>query len=53
MRLTRSLEGISYEDIVVTGIAENGLEALKLIEEKKPDLVILDMIMPILDGLVI
>jgi len=38
-------------DFVVTGIAENGLEALKLIKEKKPNLVILDMIMPILDGL--
>ena len=39
------------KDIVVTGIANNGVEVLKLIEEKKPDLVILDMIMPILDGL--
>jgi len=25
---------LTQEDIVVTGIAENGLEALKLIEEK-------------------
>ena len=39
------------KDIVVTGIAQNGVEALKLIEEKKPDLVVLDIIMPILDGL--
>ena len=39
------------EDIVVTGIAEDGEEALKLIEDKKPDLVVLDMIMPKLDGL--
>ena len=31
-------------DIVVTGIANDGLEALKLIQEKKPNLVILDMI---------
>ena len=38
-------------DIVVTGIANDGLEALKLIQEKKPNLVILDMIMPRLDGL--
>ncbi len=42
---------LTQKDIVVTGIAENGLEALKLIEEKKPDLVVLDIIMPILDGL--
>ncbi|MBU3110054.1 sporulation transcription factor Spo0A [Clostridium lacusfryxellense] len=39
------------KDIVVTGMAQNGVEALKLIEEKKPDLVVLDIIMPILDGL--
>lgn len=38
-------------DIIVTGIAENGVEALKLIKEKKPDLIILDLIMPMLDGL--
>ena len=42
---------LMQEDIVVTGIAENGIEALKLIKEKKPDLVILDIIMPFLDGL--
>jgi len=41
----------NQKDIVVTGIANNGIEALKLIEEKKPDLVVLDIIMPILDGL--
>ncbi|MBZ9633216.1 sporulation transcription factor Spo0A [Clostridium sp. FP1] len=45
-------EYISFQkDIVVTGIAEDGKEALKMIEDKKPDLVILDMIMPNLDGL--
>ena len=38
-------------DIVVTGIANTGVEAIKLIEEKRPDLVVLDIIMPILDGL--
>lgn len=39
------------QDILVTGIAKDGLEALKLIEEKRPDVVILDVIMPHLDGL--
>lgn len=38
-------------DIVVTGIANNGVEALRLIEEKKPDLIVIDIIMPILDGI--
>lgn len=35
----------------VVGIAKNGIEALKFIDEYKPDLVILDIIMPHLDGL--
>lgn len=42
---------LNQRDIVVTGIAKDGLEALRLIEEKKPDLVVLDIIMPHLDGL--
>lgn len=42
---------LNQRDIVVTGIAKDGVEALKLIQEKKPDLVILDIIMPHLDGL--
>ncbi|WP_300384432.1 sporulation transcription factor Spo0A [Clostridium sp.] len=42
---------LSQRDIVVTGVAKDGREALVLIEEKKPDLVILDIIMPHLDGL--
>ena len=42
---------LMQEDMVVAGIAENGVEALKLIGEKKPDLIILDIIMPMLDGL--
>ncbi|MFT5872840.1 MAG: two-component system response regulator (stage 0 sporulation protein A) [Clostridium sp.] len=42
---------LGQKDIVVTGIANNGIEVLKLIEEKRPDLVVLDMIMPIIDGL--
>ncbi|SHH45902.1 two-component system, response regulator, stage 0 sporulation protein A [Clostridium collagenovorans DSM 3089] len=42
---------LSQRDIVVTGIAKDGIEALNLIQEKKPDLLILDIIMPHLDGL--
>lgn len=42
---------LNQRDIVVTGIAKDGREALDLIVEKKPDLVILDIIMPHLDGL--
>ncbi|WP_416176307.1 sporulation transcription factor Spo0A [Clostridium sp.] len=42
---------LSQRDIIVTGTAKDGLEALDLIKEKKPDLVVLDIIMPHLDGL--
>lgn len=42
---------LNQKDIVVTGIAKDGREALQLIQEKEPDLVVLDIIMPHLDGL--
>ncbi|MGY0375238.1 sporulation transcription factor Spo0A [Clostridium sp. JNZ J1-5] len=42
---------LNQRDIIVTGVAKDGIEALKLIQEKKPDLVVLDIIMPHLDGL--
>ena len=42
---------LNQRDIIVTGIAKDGIEALDLIQEKEPDLVILDIIMPHLDGL--
>ena len=38
-------------DIEVVGIADNGMDALILIKEKTPDVVLLDLIMPKLDGL--
>ena len=39
------------EEMMVVGKAENGLEALDMIREKEPDVVLLDLIMPKLDGL--
>ena len=39
------------EDMDVVGLASNGLEGIEIIREKQPDVVILDMIMPKLDGL--
>ena len=42
---------LNQKDIVVTGIAKDGREALSLIEARNPDLVVLDIIMPHLDGL--
>ena len=42
------LEGDS--DIEVVGTSVNGMEALDIIKEKKPDVVLLDLFMPKLDG---
>jgi len=39
------------EDFAVTGIAYNGLEALEMIDQNNPDVIILDIIMPHLDGI--
>ncbi len=39
------------EDFNLTGIAYNGIEALQMIRETKPDVVVLDIIMPHLDGI--
>ncbi|MBN2804407.1 MAG: response regulator [Deltaproteobacteria bacterium] len=39
-----------FENIEVTGQCSNGFEAVKMINEKKPDLVFLDIQMPRLDG---
>lgn len=41
----------AQEDMEVVGIADNGLEGLEIIESKGPDVVVLDIIMPYLDGL--
>ncbi|NLK44679.1 MAG: sporulation transcription factor Spo0A [Tissierellia bacterium] len=41
----------SYEEFEVIGIAKDGVEALQIVESEKPDVLILDIIMPHLDGL--
>jgi two-component system response regulator (stage 0 sporulation protein A) len=45
-------EFISQEDdFSLIGIANNGVEAVEIINREKPDLIILDIIMPHLDGI--
>ncbi|WP_406676318.1 sporulation transcription factor Spo0A [Moorella sp. ACPs] len=39
------------QDFILSGIAHNGHETLQLIQEQEPDVVILDIIMPHLDGI--
>ncbi|HBP63013.1 MAG TPA: sporulation transcription factor Spo0A [Desulfosporosinus sp.] len=39
------------DDLIIVGEAHNGLEAMELIQTQEPDLIILDLVMPNLDGL--
>ena len=41
----------SQDGITVAGVAHDGREAFELIKETKPDVVLLDMILPYIDGL--
>lgn len=41
----------TQDDVEVVGIAKDGLEALELVTKKSPDVLVLDIIMPHLDGL--
>lgn len=52
-RMIELLEDILTDDseIEVVGKSDNGIDALDMIKEKKPDVVLLDLIMPKLDGL--
>nr|WP_096190626.1 sporulation transcription factor Spo0A [Evansella halocellulosilytica] len=43
----------SQDDMEVIGKAYNGQECLELVDEKQPDVLILDIIMPHLDGLAV
>jgi NarL family two-component system response regulator LiaR len=39
------------EDVVVTGEAGDGLEAVEMVRQHKPDVVLMDLVMPRLDGI--
>jgi DNA-binding NarL/FixJ family response regulator len=39
------------DDVVVVGEADNGLDGVRMVEQLKPDVVVLDLAMPGIDGL--
>lgn len=41
----------AQQDMEVIGVAYNGLECLQMVKDKKPDVLLLDIIMPHMDGL--
>jgi len=41
----------AFEDLELVGEAKNGLEALNLCHQKKPDVILMDLMMPEMDGI--
>ena len=41
----------AYEDLELVGEAKNGLEAVNLCHEKQPDVILMDLMMPEMDGI--
>src|SRR5689334_25400224 len=41
----------SYSDLKLVGEAANGQEALVLCAEKQPDVILMDLMMPVMDGI--
>ena len=51
IRLVLQAQLKSYADIEIVGIAENGRQAVEQVAKLRPDVLLLDLEMPVLDGL--
>lgn len=50
-RLSLEISLSKYKDIEVIGLASNGLEAIEKVKSYRPDVIVLDLQMPVLNGL--
>ncbi len=41
----------AYEDLELVGEAKNGVEAIRLCQQKRPDVILMDLMMPEMDGI--
>ncbi len=41
---------LSYDDLSLVGEASNGQEAIRICEKSKPDVILMDILMPVMDG---
>lgn len=48
----KTVLSIIADDLNIIGIAHNGLDALKSVEQEKPDIILMDVRMPEMDGVV-
>lgn len=49
-RLTLKLAFSGQENVQVVGLASNGKEAIDMVKDHQPDVVVLDLHMPVMDG---
>lgn len=49
-RIASVVEKTQMKGVAIVGLARNGLEALRIARETKPDLVTMDLTMPEMDG---
>jgi DNA-binding NarL/FixJ family response regulator len=50
-RFTLQLALQNQKNIALVGLASNGLEAIAMVEKHHPDVIILDLQMPVMDGI--
>lgn len=50
-RIARAVEKGLIADLIVVGLAKNGQDALQLCQERRPDVVTMDLTMPEMDGI--